>query len=254
MADREEDTTNRPAPPPQTHKAYHAPGCTNTSRICQDINAMKRRVKGTALYVTTFWTQRAGSDTSGPLVAAAQRLVSDWGMSLDVHAVDQPLAFNDDYLPDSGEDIANSQAIQLRQLAASAYDDGGNPMRFPAIFTPLRGQFKPNTNPPQYDDPQEVGDTKDTLGWPAFAIIDSNQARWTVDRATLLHEMGHGAGLRHVFSERYVNEQTGEVVEARPDNATDLMCKDGPKDGRQLNIASARALALGHAYFARRPK
>jgi hypothetical protein len=216
---------------------------------------MKKKCQGLVLYVTTFFTQQAGSDPSGPLVQVAQTLAGAWSITVDVHAVSTPLAFNEDFCADDTEK-ALEQAGRLRAMADATFKDDANPMRFPAIFTPLRGLFKPNAPVPDYAAPQEVGVTYDCpdpvthqvpdimkTGWSPWAVIDSNTSQWTSDKATLIHEMGHGAGLQHVWSQAPQGPS--------PSNAFDLMCADGPKSARVLNLVSCRKFLT--AYFAKKP-
>jgi hypothetical protein len=226
--------------------SHHGPGSTNTSMQSQ-IAAAKRALQGTVLYVTTFFTQKAGSDPSGPQVAAATKMVADWNMRLDVHVVSQAIPFNDDFRADGGD--ADSQATTLRQVAAAAYDDGGNPARFPVIFTPLVGRFRTDLPVPQQSDPLEVGETFKNLGWLPFAIINSNTTNWTPDNATMIHEMGHAAGLNHVWTEAYPDANPPFAGNAS--NAVNLMCADGPRNARALDIQSSAKLSK--AYYAKKP-
>jgi hypothetical protein len=136
------------------------------------------------------------------LGAAVQRLLR-YGFSLNIHPSNR-VPIEIDYVgkigPKLGQDDEDTEAAKAREKAAAAFNDQANPLRFPIIMAPInqgdRGDEERGIT--QVDFNQNSLDGRKTVNgvtWLPYAIVDS--AKKDTDAGALLHEMGHGALLRH---------------------------------------------------------
>jgi hypothetical protein len=168
-----------------------------------------------------FWTSNADSDPSQQLVAAADKLLKQHGLALEVRpgaprqaATTVPysrvvLTGNDD------------QVKEVRQLADKAL--AGDQSVLPVIFCPfgeVAGATTCSVN----------GVTFKDLG-PTFVLINSKVR--SADGLTLMHEIGHAAGREHV-----------------PKGSTDIIANFMSNEANRTGMLRGQVLAIANAFFA----
>ncbi|HYT93467.1 MAG TPA: hypothetical protein VEL76_32415 [Gemmataceae bacterium] len=169
-----------------------------------------------------FWTSNADSDPSQRLVAAADKLLKEHGLGLDVRpGVPKQAATT---LPYSRVVLTGNddQVKEVRQLADTAL--GGAQSILPVIFCPfgeVKGATSWSTN----------GVTFKDLGSPTFVFINSKVQ--SADGLTLLHEIGHAAGRGHV-----------------PMGPTDKIANFMSNESTRTGVLRAQVIDIANAFFA----
>ncbi|MBD2202365.1 hypothetical protein H6G33_12085 [Calothrix sp. FACHB-1219] len=142
------------------------------------------------LRLAIFWTSNV-KDENDPMpdyFSKAQGLLKQHGLNLQAYPATTKdpattLQFNE-------EVTLRTQAMELRQKAHAAFP-GDNYSRLPVIVCPLRQSTigEEANGMVIIDRPDEPSD------WLPFVLINSKAK--SPDRVTLLHEIGHAAGLVH---------------------------------------------------------
>jgi hypothetical protein len=139
----------------------------------------------TKVRLTLFWTSNAKSNPAPGMIQAAETLLKEHNLTLDVFPAQKTpqftLNFQEQVYLDEHKDA-------LRHLAHKAYQDSRP--RLPVIFVPFRGPQGPDT----CDTNGVTIQRGATSSWLAYVLINSELQG---DGITLLHEIGHAAGLGH---------------------------------------------------------
>lgn len=152
---------------------------------------------------------RAKSATQGQLpalISKARELLQKYGFSLDVHPADgnpTVIDFDGSYKVSltNDTDFEDGEAAGIRQKAAEAFDDRANPVRLPVIMVDIEQNPKAVsavTGRTLVDYGSSAGDGRKTVNgvtWLPYTLLDAKAN--VTDAATLIHEMGHGALLKH---------------------------------------------------------
>ncbi|MGC2530242.1 MAG: hypothetical protein WA639_21045 [Candidatus Acidiferrum sp.] len=152
---------------------------------------------------------RAKSATQGQLpalISKARELLQKYGFTLDVYPADgnpTVIDFDGTYkVSQTGDtDFEDAEATTIRQKAAEAFDDRANPVRLPVIMVNIEQNPKADsavTGRTLVDFSSAAGDGRKTVNgatWLPYTLLDARAS--VSDAVTLLHEMGHGALLRH---------------------------------------------------------
>lgn len=142
--------------------------------------------------LTLFWTAAVTADPAERLVNKAAKLLKEHNLGLSVYKTS--LKTSDMTLSDSKpmpamSDEFDAHALHLRGLCHQVYRD--DRPRLPVIFVPFSG--------PKSSEPCDInGIAMMKTDWLPFVLINSNLQ--SEDGVTLLHEIGHAAGLGHVGS------------------------------------------------------
>jgi hypothetical protein len=195
---------------------------------------------GVTLHLAIFWTSNV-SDADDPIpayFAEAKRLLVAHGLDLTAYPAphkspETTLQFNKDvYLFD--------QIKELRNMAHKAFP-GNEVPRLPVIVCPFRQSL--------VDDEIATGmairnSPSTPSGWNLEFILINSQIK-SPDNVTLLHEIGHAAGLVHEGAV-IKNADVLNVMQYYDPKATVLPGRDGLKPNQVKRLATA--------YFATSPK
>lgn len=185
------------------------------------------------LHITLFRTDVSkvadAQDFVGEQIAAARASLDAHNISLETHPADgvpTPLPFN-------GLVIDQVQINEMRTQANNAVFLAGS---FPVIYCPFADNYQEVKGGGDLILGQKFGGTEKVNGveWLPFAII--NVRKKAKSGMTLLHEMGHGAGLGHFAGD------------ADTSNFMYLTDTDGPLERR--GILCCQAMAFAGCYFA----
>lgn len=136
--------------------------------------------------LTLFWASNVPQDPAPGLLSAAEGVLNQHGLGLNVLPARQKQSSA--ILSYSESLYLDQQVEDLRRLACGR---GDPPSRLVVIFCLFRGPLgsETDTNGITYRETPNVS-------WYPFVLI--NAGRQAPDGLTLLHEIGHAAGLNHV--------------------------------------------------------
>lgn len=174
--------------------------------------------------VTFFWTNLTKSDPAAKMVKASRKMLQEHGIGLDVYPFDRKKAKHPHTLIYPYEVTTRDDVKKLRQLAHEAFDDQktkDKKQRIPIIFCNYRTSGD-----------HTLGETFKLSNWLPFCLINVKVP--SKDGLTLLHEIGHAAGLK---CEKY-----------RPgkDSIQNIMHYGAPK---RTDMNKKQVLAVARAYF-----
>jgi hypothetical protein len=189
------------------------------------VNNYKHPTKVT-VRLTLFWTASVTADPAERLVRVATKMLQEHNLDLSVYktslkTADMTLSSNKPMPAMSDEFDAHAKV--LRNLCHQVYRD--DRPRLPVIFVPFSG--------PKSSEPCDVnGVAVKNTDWLPFVLINSNLK--SEDGVTLLHEIGHAAGLGHF------GKGPNDVAENFMGNGTN-----------RTNMIASQVKAIAGAYFCR---
>lgn len=137
--------------------------------------------------LTFFWASNSTSDPAKTLADKAAALLGEHGMGIDVYPSMTKTAAHT--LPFQEKLYLDDHALELRHKAHGVFQD--KKPRLPVIFCPFRGEGGGGDGPCSTN-----GMCLKGTNWLPFVLINSELM--SPDNVTLLHEIGHAAGLMHM--------------------------------------------------------
>ena len=152
----------------------------------------------TTLFISLFQVKDVSGFPLSDWLNNAESVLRAHGMKLDIEpASKQPRVL--DY--NGGKINDQNQANEIRQSASRAFDDHANPLRCPVIFCLLSQQVLQDAVGLTFADHARADLTfmmPDGTTWLPFCLVDA--AAGNAFASTVIHEMGHAAGLEHANS------------------------------------------------------
>jgi hypothetical protein len=182
--------------------------------------------------LTLFWVTNYTLDSSQRVLDKAEALLAEHGLGLDIYP--SRTRTKEHTIQDPGRLLKAEDYGPLRSQAAAIFDDQklpGRRQRLPVFFCEIeypdasRMIDKFSTNPPST--------------WPPYILIGNAVAS---DNVTLLHEIGHAAGIN-----KHNTDGDPEGVPIDPTKPRNIM---NVMPTRSI-MFRAQVLSIARAYFAR---
>ncbi len=221
----------------------------NPTRFKELLKLDFKNPKAVTIKVTMFWTKSAGTPSHIPNYrTTAKSALGAHNLTLDILEPEKKIL---DY---NGAARTDEEINEIRGLAEIAFPTSKGAGRLPVIVCPFV-QIFPNQGVSTFGD---FGMTKvsqtggsvviDGVTWLPFVMI--NSLANSADNITLVHEIGHAAGLKHLPANLLLEVQPGamEFLTAQKIDVTKNFMNDG-KD-RQEQLFAYQIQKLAGAYFA----